>query len=197
MASLPQLRRRLEQCADPAEQRHHSDADPRDERRAQDRRRTTTIRVLDFGSQYLPLPYAPRSFDVAGDWRYDANSLVVVNANNRTQDLRRLTYTVESVDIAPDGPALASALAGTPADDAVTGEIPSDLPDSLTNLAQKVTANADTAGRRRLPRSRPICGAASSLTAPNASPGAAIRRWRTSCSSITRATASSSRQRWR
>ena len=108
------------------------------------RRRTTTIRVLDFGSQYLPMPYAPRSFDVAGDWRFDANSLVVVNANNRTQDLRRLTYTVESVDIAPDGPALASALAGTPNDDAVTGEIPSDLPDSLTNLAQKVTANADS-----------------------------------------------------
>ncbi len=55
-----------------------------------------------------------------------------------------MTYTVESVDIAPDGPALASALAGTPNDDAVTGEIPSDLPDTLTNLAQKVTANADS-----------------------------------------------------
>ena len=60
------------------------------------------------------------------------------------QDLRRLTYTVESVDIAPDAAGLASAPAGTPTDDAVTGAIPSDLPDTLTNLAQKVTANADS-----------------------------------------------------
>ena len=69
---------------------------------------------------------------------------MVVNANNRSQDLRRLTYTVESVDIAPDAAGLASAPAGTPTDDAVTGAIPSDLPDTLTNLAQKVTANADS-----------------------------------------------------
>ena len=44
------------------------------------KKRRTTIRVLDFASQYLPLPYAPRSFDAQGDWRYDANALVVVNA---------------------------------------------------------------------------------------------------------------------
>src|SRR5215216_4754962 len=65
-------------------------------------RRTTTIRVLDFSSQYLPLPYAPRTFDATGDWRFDSNSLVVVNADNRAQDLRRLSYTVESVDVEPD-----------------------------------------------------------------------------------------------
>jgi transglutaminase-like putative cysteine protease len=108
------------------------------------RRRTTNIRVLEFGSQYLPMPYAPRSFNVSGDWRFDANSLVVVNADNRSQDLRRLTYSVESVDIVPDGDELATAPAGTPTDDDVTGDIPSDLPDSLTNLAQKVTAEADS-----------------------------------------------------
>src|SRR5215216_1436898 len=32
----------------------------------------TTIKVLDFASQYLPLPYAPRAFDAPGDWRFDA-----------------------------------------------------------------------------------------------------------------------------
>jgi len=109
-----------------------------------DERRTTTIRVLDFGSQYLPLPYAPRTFDAQGDWRHDANSLIVVNAGRRAQDLRRLTYTVESVDIEPDSSDLNNAVAGTPADAAVTADIPSDLPDSLIQFTNRITADADT-----------------------------------------------------
>ena len=100
--------------------------------------------MLDFGSQYLPLPYAPRTFDAPGDWRFDANSLIVVNADKRAQDLRRLTYTVESVDIEPDSSELNDAVAGTPADAAVTAVIPSDLPDSLVQLANRITADADT-----------------------------------------------------
>jgi transglutaminase-like putative cysteine protease len=107
-------------------------------------RRTTTITVLDFSSQYLPLPYAPRTFDAPGDWRFDSNSLIVVNAKNRAQDLRRLSYTVESVDIKPDNKDLNSAVAGTPADAAVTGVIPSDLPDPLIQLANRITADAET-----------------------------------------------------
>jgi transglutaminase-like putative cysteine protease len=107
-------------------------------------RRSTTIRVLDFSSQYLPLPYAPRTFDAPGDWRFDSNSLVVVNANNRAQDLRRLTYTVESVDIEPDNNELNDAVAGTPADAAVTAVIPSDLPESLVELANRITADAES-----------------------------------------------------
>ena len=107
-------------------------------------RQRTTIRVVDFASQYLPLPYAPRTHHAPGDWRYDANSLTVVNAGQRAQDLRRLSYTVESVDIAPDINDLNNAVAGTPADAAVTAVIPSDLPDSLVQLANSVTAKADT-----------------------------------------------------
>ena len=107
-------------------------------------RTTTTIQVLDFSSQYLPLPYAPRTYDARGDWRFDANSLIVVNADKRAQDLRRLTYTVESVDIEPNSSELNDAVAGTPADAAVTAVIPSDLPDSLVQLANRVTADADT-----------------------------------------------------
>lgn len=107
-------------------------------------RRSTTIKVLDFSSQYLPLPYAPRTFDAPGDWRFDSNSLVVVNAGNRAQDLRRLSYTVESVDIDPDSNDLNNAVAGTPADAAVTAVIPPDLPDSLVQLANRITADAKT-----------------------------------------------------
>ena len=110
--------------------------------------RRTTINVLDFASQYLPLPYAPRSFDAPGDWQYDANSLIVVNAENRAQDLRRLSYTVESVDIEPDIDDLNQAVAGTPADAAVTAEVPSDLPDSLVQLTNRITADAETAAEK-------------------------------------------------
>ena len=108
-------------------------------------RRRTTIKVLDFASQYLPLPYAPRTFDAPGDWRYDANSLIVVNADNHAQDLRRLSYTVESVDVEPGVNDLNKAVAGTPADAAVTAAIPADLPDNLVQLANRITAKADTA----------------------------------------------------
>ena len=110
--------------------------------------RRTTIKVLDFASQYLPLPYAPRAFDAPGDWRYDSNSLVVVNADNRAQELRRLNYTVESVDVEPDVSDLNKAVAGTPADAAVTAAIPSDLPDPLIQLANRITAKADTAAQK-------------------------------------------------
>jgi transglutaminase-like putative cysteine protease len=109
-------------------------------------RRTTNISVGDFGAEYLPLPYAPRSFTASGEWASDANSLVVVanGRGNRIDSIRDLQYTVQSVDIAPDGADLSTALAGTPADAAVTGAIPSDLPDSLVALALEVTADADT-----------------------------------------------------
>ena len=110
-------------------------------------RTRTTIKVLDFASQYLPLPYAPRAFDAQGDWRYDANSLVVVNAG-RAQELRRLNYTVESADVEPNLSDLNKAVAGTPADAEVTATVPSDLPDNLVQLANRVTAKSDTAAQK-------------------------------------------------
>jgi len=107
-------------------------------------KRSTTIRVLDFRSQYLPLPYAPRTVQAGGDWRYDANSLIVVNGNDRPDALRNLTYTVTSVDITPNADNLNKAPAGTPADASITGAIPRDLPESLIKLARAVTADAKT-----------------------------------------------------
>ena len=111
-------------------------------------KRRTTIKVLDFSSQYLPLPYAPRAFDAPGEWRYDANSLVVMDARERSLGLRRLSYSVESVDIKPDLSDLSKATAGTPADAGVTAVVPPDLPDSLIQLANRITAKADTAAEK-------------------------------------------------
>ena len=107
-------------------------------------RRQTEIRVFDFGSQYLPLPYAPRTFEADGDWRFDPNSMVVVNASDRPQELRQLSYSVESVDIEPDSEQLADAAVGTPPDSDITAAIPRDLPESLIELSREVTEDART-----------------------------------------------------
>ena len=109
-----------------------------------DKERTTRITVRNFRSQYLPLPYAPRSFEAEGDWRYDANSLTVVNGENQARALSNLTYTVRSVDLAPDSRTLDDAVAGTPLDASITAVIPKDLPDDLVRLSERVTEDAAT-----------------------------------------------------
>ncbi len=108
------------------------------------RQRHTSIQVLNFGSQYLPLPYAPRAFTAAGSWNYDPGSLTVVDSGNQPEALRNLSYTVTSVDITPSNTELSRAGAGTPSDSAVTAVIPSDLPDSLIQETRDVIKGADT-----------------------------------------------------
>ena len=110
-----------------------------------DREFRTQISVLDFRSQYLPMPYAPRSFDAEGDWRYDANSLTVVNGENRAESLANLSYSVQSVDVAPEPDALDGAVAGAPVDAGVTRTVPEDLPEDLVRLSLEVTDKAKTA----------------------------------------------------
>ncbi|MCW2811578.1 MAG: hypothetical protein JWP61_2036, partial [Friedmanniella sp.] len=106
--------------------------------------RHTTIQVLDFGSQYLPLPYAPRSFAAAGSWSYDPGSLTVVDSSNSPDVLRNLSYTVTSLDIAPSNADLSRSAAGTPNDSAVTAVIPKDLPDSLIEKTRSVIKGTRT-----------------------------------------------------
>ena len=110
-------------------------------------RRTSTIKVLDFKSEYLPLPFAPSSIRASGSWAYDPNSLVVLSMSrgDRANAIRNLTYTVTSVDVAPKGDDLVDALAGTPADSDVTSVVPPDLPAALTRLTREVTAGQTTA----------------------------------------------------
>jgi transglutaminase-like putative cysteine protease len=109
-------------------------------------RRTTQISVLDFGSEYLPLPYAPREVDIAGSWAFDPNSLIMLSSSRSDRDdaIRGVSYTVQSSDVDPDPKALARAVAGTPADSSVTDEVPPDLPENLEEISREVTKGADT-----------------------------------------------------
>lgn len=114
------------------------------------KRRSSTIKVLDFKSEYLPLPFAPSTFNAGGSWAYDPNSLVVLSMSrgDRAEAIRNLTYTASSVDVAPSNDELAGALPGTPADSAVTGIVPKDLPASLIKVTTDVTAGATTSAAK-------------------------------------------------
>lgn len=106
--------------------------------------RTTRIQIGDFRSEYLPLPYAPRTFDAPGSWGYDATSLVVISTNlpDGRSATRNLSYSAESVDVIPDGAKLSVAAAGNPSDRSVTAALPADLPKSITDLTFSVTKDA-------------------------------------------------------
>lgn len=112
--------------------------------------RNTTIHVDDFRSEYLPLPFAPNSFDAAGEWAYDRDSLVVLATGENRQDaIRNLDYTVRSTDIKPDGPGLSRALAtGNPPDAQLTVPIPQDIPDDIVNLTLQITNGIDAPALR-------------------------------------------------
>lgn len=49
---------------------------------------------------YLPVPYAPRSLTVPGDWRVDPGTLTILTASTQLSGLR---YSVTSKDIDPSG----------------------------------------------------------------------------------------------
>ena len=112
--------------------------------------RTTRVSVGDVNlpSSYLLAPYAPSSYTAPGDWVYDPNSLVIVSADRNGAQLRNLTYEVTSVQIAPDGAALAQAGSNRPADAEITTSVPSDLPQSIRDLTQEVIRGAETPAAR-------------------------------------------------
>lgn len=107
--------------------------------------RTTDVQISDFRSEYLPMPYAPDSFNATGEWGFDKDSLVVIGTGeNRSEAIKNLHYSVKSVDIQPDGPGLAQAEAGNPPDSQLTRPLPQDVPDDIINLALRVTNDAPT-----------------------------------------------------
>lgn len=107
--------------------------------------RKTEIEIRDFRSEYLPLPYAPTSFNAPGEWAWDRESLMVLStAANRTDATEGLSYTVDSVDIRPDGAGLSQAAAGHPPDSQLTAPMPADIPNDIVDLAVRITADQPT-----------------------------------------------------
>lgn len=103
-------------------------------------RETTRVQMGDFGSQYLPTPYAPLSFQAEGPWAFDPVSLMILStAQNNTDSTRNLGYTVTSLSTAPDPVAFSTAKVGIPPDDTITSVVPKDVPQEIVDLTAEVT----------------------------------------------------------
>lgn len=108
---------------------------------------TTQVRITNnFGSQYLPAPYAPKSHTAASDqWGYDPVSLMILNVKGNNLDAtRNLNYSVTSWQADPNPQTFANASIGIPPDEAETTAVPSDLPPEIRALAQKITKDEAT-----------------------------------------------------
>lgn len=111
----------------------------------------TRVQVQDFGSEYLPAPYAPISHDASGEWGWDATShAILATGAGRRSATSGLSYEVSSLLSEPSPTDIAQARAGYPASSERTAEIPTDLPESIRQLAQQITADAETAGEKAI-----------------------------------------------
>ena len=89
------------------------------------------------------MPYAPRSYDAPGDWRYDPLSLVVLNADSRPEELPGLEYTVESSRSRRVRRSWPAPAPGRPPTRRSPPRFPPTCP-SLIDLSHEVVADADT-----------------------------------------------------
>lgn len=94
--------------------------------------------TTNFGSHWLPLPYAAQEIDIDGNWRYDAATLDVIGDGT---DAQGQTYDVHTVEVTPTPEALADARPPGSEFETLTA-LPDDLPEVITELAQDVTADA-------------------------------------------------------
>ncbi len=111
---------------------------------------TTQVTIGEFSSNYLPAPYAPIEWDAEGTWDYDPASLTVLNVDrDRDADaLANTSYTVLSRSAEPTAEQIRFARAGSPPDGVAATEVPEGVPQVIVDLAQQITAEADTDGLR-------------------------------------------------
>jgi transglutaminase-like putative cysteine protease len=96
----------------------------------------------NYESSWLPLPYPAQEIEIDGDWRYDFSSLDVVSPERNAQDA---DYTVRSLEIDYNATDLINAPAPAREDFADLRALPDEVPASVIDLAQQLTAEAETA----------------------------------------------------
>ncbi|NEE03081.1 transglutaminase family protein [Phytoactinopolyspora halotolerans] len=94
----------------------------------------------NYSSRWLPLAYPAQEIEIAGDWRYDNDTLDVVSTDD---DVLGTEYTAVSLDVTVDAETLRNA--DEPDSDLSDAtELPDDLPPIVTELAEEVTRDRDT-----------------------------------------------------
>ncbi|MEU8248989.1 transglutaminaseTgpA domain-containing protein [Nonomuraea sp. NPDC048916] len=90
---------------------------------------------------FLPLPYPPRQIRIDGDWRADVSTLMVFSTRDEAAGLEYQVATSEPVPTSELLRALPQARSTT---DARYLRVPDDLSPDIRDLAQRVTADAET-----------------------------------------------------
>lgn len=110
--------------------------------------RTVRVQVGDFGSEYLPAPYAPLSAPTSGSWAWDPSSLALISTtDDRADATRGLSYNVRVTGPSPDPTSFGTAQAGRP-DDRATTAVPRQVPQQIIRLTTGITAGKSTAAQK-------------------------------------------------
>ena len=99
--------------------------------------RSSMVATDDFESQWLPTLYPAIDVAVAGDWRYDSETLDIVGSDT--------TFTqaeVTSLEVSPDAEALVDAPLPPRGVERLGTELPDDMPDFIERTAEEVTEGA-------------------------------------------------------
>ena len=106
------------------------------------RRQTFRVDVSNgFRSDWLPAAYAPSEVQVAGDWRYNAETMDII-ASDDDLTTAGLSYRVTSVFAQPASTDLAGSTGIPAAITSVYTELPEDLPEPVRELTDSITGTA-------------------------------------------------------
>lgn len=106
---------------------------------------------MRFASQYLPAPFAPESWDAAGSWGFDHNTLsIVATGQGGPEQTTNLDYRVTSTVPKPSTQELAEARAGSDPNSDETRNVPDGISPKVWKLLDEITADAVTDGEAAL-----------------------------------------------
>ncbi|HET8602903.1 MAG TPA: DUF3488 and transglutaminase-like domain-containing protein [Marmoricola sp.] len=97
----------------------------------------------DFSTRWLPTPYPLRSITVPGDWRYDARTLDIVNADPGRQE-GLVSYDLTAFHPSFDAARLDSAYSAPGDVEGPMTAVPTNLPPVIARTALQVTRRAET-----------------------------------------------------
>lgn len=104
---------------------------------------------MDFGSEYLPAPFAVDNFSADGQWAFDRDTMsVIATGEERTDQTRELDYSVVSVVPDPEHQTMEQAMAGTDPAGPETLEVPDGLAPGVDELVNEITAGQTSDGAR-------------------------------------------------
>ncbi|TRY18882.1 transglutaminase domain-containing protein [Tessaracoccus rhinocerotis] len=106
---------------------------------------------MDFGSEYLPVPFAVESFQADGRWAHDPNTrAVVATGDDRLNQTVGLGYRARAVAPTPSLEEVSVAAAGADPAGNETLRVPEGIDPAVTTLTQEVVAGAADDGAKAL-----------------------------------------------